>query len=208
MAPLCHCAECVRLLLATAHVPLAAAPRHSQPSWSALLELRGPTGSSPALPLGALPVLTLPSGVVVTQSGAHARYAAKKAGLYPRDDDEKALFIDEIIGVAEDAQNKVPQGGDADAKKAARAAYVKDGLPKYFNYLSAKLGAGPFFGGAAINLADLAVFAITHAVATGGWDYVDGDAVLADYPALKAHHAALRAHPLVVAHGHLDAPKA
>ena len=200
-------------LPAVALAGIAAAPPLSacllpQPSFAALVELRGPTGSSPAVPRGARPVHTLPSGVVVTQSGAHARYAAKKAGLYPRDDDEKALFIDEIIGVAEDAQSKVPQGGDAEAKKAARAVYVKDGLPKYFNYLVAKLGAGPFFGGAAINLADLAVFSITHAVATGGWDYVDGDAVLADYPALKAHHVALRAHPLVVAHGHLDAPKA
>ena len=31
-------------------------------------------------PLGQMPIMTLPNGTVVTQSGAHARYAGKLAG--------------------------------------------------------------------------------------------------------------------------------
>ena len=172
-------------------------------NWAALLELRGASGSSPGCPLGSLPVLTLPSGVVVTQSGAHYRYAAKKAGLYPRDDDEAALHIDEILGLCDDVLAKVPQGGEPAAKAAARAAYVADKLPIFFHYLTAKLGAGPYFGGASINLADLAVFSLTHGIASGSWDHVDGPKTMAAYPALAAHLAAMTAHPLVVAHGHL-----
>ena len=57
-----------------------------------LMAARGIEGASPAVPLGQLPTLTLPNGQVVTQSGAHARFAAKKSGLYPRDDDENALL--------------------------------------------------------------------------------------------------------------------
>ena len=189
-----------RICLGAAGIPYTYA---SVPSWSALLELRGPSGASPACPLGSLPVLTLPSGAVVTQSGAHYRYAAKKAGLYPRDDAEAALRIDEVLGICDDVLAKVPQGGEPAAKAAARAAFVADKLPIFFNYLTAQLGAGPFFGGARADLADLAVFALTHGIAAGSWDHVDGQAVMAAYPALAAHLAALTAHPLVVAHGHL-----
>ena len=47
-------------------------------TWGELVEARGEAGATPEIPLGQLPVLTLPSGRVVCQSGAMARYAAKK----------------------------------------------------------------------------------------------------------------------------------
>lgn len=154
------------------------------------------------MPLGQLPVLTLPSGKVVTQSGAHARFAAKKAGLYPRDDDEAALFIDEIVFAAEDVLAKCPQDPDVEVKKAKRAAFAKDVLPKYLKFLADKLGAGPFYGGASINLADLSVFALIDAINSGGFDYIDAH-VLHAFPALLAHALAVREHPIVVKHGEL-----
>ena len=152
---------------------------------------------------------TLPSGRVVTQSGAHARWAAKKAGLYPREDDEAALFIDEIVFSAEDCVAKMPAhgGGDAESRVAARADYVKKVLPKYLKFLTEKLGAGPYFG-ADLNLADLTVFALVDTLHSGGYDGIDGREVLKAYPALLAHALTVREHPLVIKHGHLPAAPA
>ena len=59
----------------------------------------------PTLPLGQLPVLTLPSGRVVCQSGAIARYAATLAGLNGKSPEE-TLLIDEIVTCAEELMNK------------------------------------------------------------------------------------------------------
>ena len=194
-----------RVCLGAARIPYKVVPVMGR---AALAALRGPSGSSAAVPLGQLPVLTLPSGEVITQSGAHMRYAGKKAGLYPREDDEAALRIDELLGVVEDAISKVPRGGEAEALKAARALYAKEALPLYLRYLSKKLGGGPFFAGSKLSIGDLAVFSLTDALDADAWDHVDGAAVLAAFPALHAHHAALAAHPLVVQHGHLPARKA
>ena len=121
-----------------------------------LLAARGPSGFSDAVPLGQLPLLTLPSGQVVTQSGAHLRYAARKAGLYAADD-EKALLVDEILDTVVDFMAKVPQHPDSEQKKALREAWVKDVAPKYLSFFARKLSAsaGPFLFGADLNVADL-----------------------------------------------------
>ena len=42
------------------------------------------------LPFGQLPTMILPTGTVITQSGAIVRYAAKLAGVYPDDPNECA----------------------------------------------------------------------------------------------------------------------
>ncbi len=47
-----------------------------------LVVRRGTAGRSATIPLGQLPTLTLPSGAVITQSAAIARYAAKLANLF------------------------------------------------------------------------------------------------------------------------------
>ena len=94
----------------------------------------------------------------------------------------------------------MPQLPDADAKKAARLAFAADVMPKWLALLQDRLGAGPFYGGATLNLADLSVFAVTTGICKGQWDYIDAEAVLAPYPALRAHHDAVLAHPLVVEH--------
>jgi hypothetical protein len=80
-------------------------------------------------PLGSVPSLTLPSGRTVVQSAALARFAAKKAGIYPRDNDEAALLIDEIFETALEFANKVPQTPDKEASpRAAVAALPTDSL--------------------------------------------------------------------------------
>eukprot|EP01052_Picozoa_sp_SAG31_P024816 SAG31_NODE_2136_length_6360_cov_5.316882_5_plen_227_part_00 len=72
-----------------------------------------------------LPVLKLPSGRIITQSTAIARFAAKHgdAGLYPTDP-EAALLVDELICVAEDALTKTPSDPDQEIKKTKREEYA------------------------------------------------------------------------------------
>jgi hypothetical protein len=61
----------------------------------------------PGTPLGALPTLTLPSGVVVAQSEAIMRYAAAKAGVALSPED--GLLADELAATAMEMLNKCPQ---------------------------------------------------------------------------------------------------
>jgi glutathione S-transferase len=116
---------------------------------------------------------------------------------------EETLLIDEVCETATELLNKCPQSADAEAKKALRTAFAKDAMPKMFAFLSQRLRAGPFYGGEKLNLADLTVFAVVDGVKSGSWDYIDGSFVDA-YPALASHLEAVRSHPLVVEHGHLE----
>ena len=49
------------------------------------------------------------------------------------------VVFSQIIEVAAELMNKTPQNPDAEVKKTLRAAYVKDSLPKYCNFLSKKV---------------------------------------------------------------------
>mmetsp|Transcript_2837 Transcript_2837/g.4618 ORF Transcript_2837/g.4618 Transcript_2837/m.4618 type:complete len:132 (-) Transcript_2837:1877-2272(-) len=65
-------------------------------NYQQLVDGRGPEGASDEYPLGSVPVLKLESGVTYCQSGALLRYAGKKCGMYPKDDDDLCLAIDEV----------------------------------------------------------------------------------------------------------------
>jgi len=149
-----------------------------------------------------VPVLTLPSGKRVCQSAAINRYAASLAKLYGSSLEE-TLHIDEVCETALELLNKCPQSADAEAKKALRLKYKTDSMPNMFAFLSQRLGAGPFYGGEKLNLADLTVFAVVDGIKSGSWDYIDGSFV-DSYPALASHVEAVRLHPIVVEHGHLE----
>ena len=169
-------------------------------SWA---DMQARKAASPAsFPLGQMPVLALPSGAVVSQSGAHMRYAAKKAGLYPRDDDERALIIDECLATTDEMMGKTPQNPDAAVKKALREAFAASptGLPKYLGFFVGKLAAsgGPFLLGRDLSLADIDLLAALVAIESGSWDFIPPSVIPT---ALAAHMAAVRAHPLVVQHG-------
>jgi glutathione S-transferase len=155
-----------RLCLRAAGVPF----EDERIGFPALVALKGEAGFSPAVPLGQLPIITLPSGEVVTQSGAHFRWAAKKAGLYPADADA-ALLVDEVMHVCDEMSSKLPQHADKEVKKSMREAFVKDVMPKYMGFLEKKLAArgGKFFGGASIDVADLSLFTTFLSIKKGSW---------------------------------------
>jgi glutathione S-transferase len=139
----------------------------------------------------------------VTQSSAQWRWAAKKAGLYPRDEegDERALRIDELVDTVNELGAKVPQDKDVEAKRAKRAAFVAEVLPKYLNFFTAKLSAGPsglFFE--RITLADLVLFSTLYSIKKGQWDFIE-PSVLDAWPAIGRFYDAVLAHELVQRHG-------
>ena len=182
-----------RICLAAAGIPFVdERVKHAE-----MVKSRGPLGFSPSLPLGQLPVLALPSGRVVTQSSAHWRWAAKKAGLYPRAEaeDDRAMFIDELIATTDEMGAKVPQDKDAEAKRAKRAAFVAEVLPKYMAFFSSKLAPGPLFF-EALTVADLVLFSTLHSIKKGQWDNIE-PSVLDAWPAIGRFYDAVLAHDLV-----------
>lgn len=110
-----------------------------------------------------------------------------------------ALLVDEVIASLDETWAKVPFGGDDIAAK--RAAWLADARAKYLPYFEARLGAGPFFTGTDLSLADLFVFVLTDMMSSNFFDHIDGATSLDGFAALQAHRAAVAAHPLVVAHG-------
>lgn len=105
----------------------------------------------------------------MTQSSAITRYAAKLAGLYPTDDHIKAMFIDEIVDVVNEAAAKAPQTSDIELKKKLREEYAKKDLVKYFTFLAKKLekSTSKFIVGNTLSLADLYTYSLLRAIRTG-----------------------------------------
>lgn len=158
------------------------------------------------VPLGQLPVMALPSGESFCQSIALARFAAKKSGLYPVDDDVAALRVDEVVDTLNDVMVSAPMGGTPEELKAKREAWTASSA-RFLAYFERRLGevaaSGPFFLGAKLSVADLWLYVLLSMTNEGFYDHVAKDWIVgsAAYPRLTALFEAVKAHPLVVAHG-------
>jgi glutathione S-transferase len=171
-------------------------------------ELVASKADTASFPLGQVPTIKV-GDRTFAQSGAIARWAAKKAGMYPRDDDLAALAIDEALDTAQEFSGSVPQLPDAELKKAARAIWLEKKFPVFMGYFGRKVasGPGPFLFGAELSLPDLVLFSSLNGLATGDWDYIPSTCTDA-YPWAATLREAVRAHPAVVKFGGLPAPKA
>ena len=188
--------------------------RHSRPfagipfefekvDYKTLVERRGESGASDAVPLGSLPVVSI-DGKVYCQSGALARWTGAQGAnkLYPVDGSPTdLLLVDEVFETCADAMASCPQDADEQRKKAAREAYAdkKSGkLHKFLSLVEKRLGehAGDFVLGAKLSLADLAVVASFDGILAGGWDFID-KSNLDGYPRVLACIKAVKAHELV-----------
>ena len=105
----------------------------------------------------------------VTQSAAITRYAAKLAGLYPTDDHIKAMLVDELIDVANEAAAKCPQNKDPELKKKLREEWAKNDLVKYYTFLAKKVEKSPskFVIGDSLSIADLYVYGLLKSIRSG-----------------------------------------
>ena len=161
---------------------------------------KGEATRTKEIPLGQLPVLTLPTGTIVTQSFAISRYAGKLAKLYPEDPLE-ALLVDEIIDVDSDILNGVPRNLDAEALKTKREEYAAGKLNTYFSFLAEKLEAssGPFFSGNKYTAADIHVYFAIKMFRMGILDHIPSD-YDSKWPVLGAFVDALERDPVFAPH--------
>lgn len=153
-------------------------------------------------PLGQVPTLHV-DGVQITQSDAITRYAGKLAGLYPTDP-YQALLCDEVLGVVEDANNKMgpTYGMSGDALKAARTALAEGPLPMYLRWMESALQAhgGEYFADGRLTVADLKVFVYVRGLNSGRLDHIPADLVQQVAPLLNAHAQRIAALPAVAAY--------
>jgi len=116
-----------------------------------------------------LPQLTLPNGVLVTQSTAIARWAAQQESdeakqqphfvpdLYPQNADE-AILVDETMAIVDQIVAMTPKDSDIEVRKEKRLAYSTTGFMHVgMSIIEKRLEAsgGPFLLGDRLTLADL-----------------------------------------------------
>ena len=153
-------------------------------------------------PLGQMPILTLPSGQVIAQSGAQARYAGRLANLYPTDPEEQ-LRCDEIFESCFEFMNLCPhqQFKDADEKKRCREEFAANVVPVYFGFFANKLaaGGGGYFVGGRLTIADLFFYSAVKCVRSGFWDYVP-PSIDVRWPAIGAFIDTMESNPVFAPH--------
>lgn len=160
-----------------------------------LVEKRGAAGFNSQVPLGQLPILEI-DGKVLVQSVAMARFAAKKAGMYPADD-VKALLVDSVLETVNDMSASAPQDPDKEVKKTKREAWTQNKLPMFLNYLENNIDdEGPYMFGKELGLADLFLFNTVNSFKTAGYDYVPATAV-DGYPKLNRLYEAAKDNEVV-----------
>jgi glutathione S-transferase len=139
-------------------------------------------------PLGQVPTLML-DGNQITQNNAIARYVAKQAALYPKDDFQ-ALLCDEIMEAIEEIIHKTvatfPLRGAQ--QKLAREALTKGPLTQYLRWAEQQLvtQGGNYFVQDRLSIADLKVFVWLNSLNSGNLEHIDKDLVLKVAPKLNA----------------------
>ncbi|TMW67937.1 hypothetical protein Poli38472_007609 [Pythium oligandrum] len=148
--------ELLRLVYAYGRLPLEEDMVAIGPEFMAL---------KPKLLFGVLPEMDI-EGKRYAQSVALARYAAKQVGLYPSNDDMKALEVDMIVDAVRDVMNLVAKGTFRESDPERRGKNIhklnKYELPAYLGGIQSRLPSSstPFFLGDQVSLADIALFDI------------------------------------------------
>lgn len=150
-----------------------------------------------APPFGQFPFLHLENGQKLAQSLTILRYAAKQAGLMPKDDFEAAVaesMVEQINDCAGACYGVIFGPGGEEEKAKGKAAVNAEKLPALLKGVVAHLGQNKFLGGAEPNVADIILFAFADSFSQYGFDWV------AAAPALKSSIEGMRAHPKLQAY--------
>ncbi len=141
-----------------------------------LVEQRGPSGQSREVPLGFLPTIELESGQISSQSQSIARYAGRVAGMYPNEDFEKSLLVDEVMESALEMMMGKP---------------TEDSMKKYLKFLSDKLGNNTYLlGDEVVSIADLIIFQCMFNIQDDRVEGIDFHQMFRKYPKLlKLFHS-------------------
>jgi glutathione S-transferase len=152
----------------------------------------------PKTPFGSLPLLELPGRPVLAQSNAILTYIGRRYGVLPKDELEAARHL-AVMSYVEELRAQISPTlhmTDEAEKKRARENLASAVIPAWGANLEKQIGEGPFFGGAAISVADLKIHMVVRWLNGGALDHVP-TTVLADYPKLNRIHDAVGAHERV-----------
>ena len=164
-------------------------------------DVRVPVADWPAMkddmPYGALPVLELPNRGSFAHSNAILVLVGRRHGLHPKDDFEAARHEGMMQHVEDLRAALGPTMRMAEAeKKAARETMVAGYLPQWGRMAERNIGAGPFFGGAELQVVDLKIHLVVRWLTSGTLDHVPAT-IFDACPKLLGVHAAVREHPRV-----------
>lgn len=149
----------------------------------------------PTTPFGSLPILELPGKPALAQSTAILVMVGRGHGLHPKDDFEAARH-EAVMQSAEDLRANVAptlRMTDEAEKKKARENLAATYLPTWAAFVEKQIGDGPFFGGAAIHVADIKLYVVVRWFASGTLDHIPAT-VFAPFPKLTRLHDAVRDH--------------
>jgi prostaglandin-H2 D-isomerase / glutathione transferase len=151
----------------------------------------------PKTPFGGLPLLEIPGHPVLAQSNAILGLIGRRHGLLPKDDFEAARH-EAILLYAEELRSKVATTlrMENDAKKAAREAIAANDVPIWARNVENQVGAGPFFGGSTLSVADIKLFMVVRWFKSGAIDHIE-KTVFDAYPKLLRLFDAVENEPRV-----------
>lgn len=153
-----------------------------------------------SLPFGALPVLTVEGHPPLAQSNAILTLVGRQHGLHPTEP-WAAAREEAIMAAVEDMRAKLGplmRLKDEAEKRRTREEAASGYLQDWGGWIERQLGDGPFVAGAALHVVDLKLFVVLGPYLKGNVDFIPAD-VFRAFPKLLAVHAAVAAHPGVVA---------
>ncbi len=194
-------AEVIRLVLAEAgvewdehHVGHGTPPAGGRPTDIAVLKATG------VLPFGAVPVWEEPGGFRLAQSAAIANHLARRHGLRGAGPEEEAR-CDELLGAVDDVRLELRRLHTAAPGERAevRAELLSKTLPRWLGdlerLLAPRLQATGFAAGAALTVADLALWYVLEMIRDN-----ELGAPLQACPALSAFFERIAARPRIAAY--------
>jgi glutathione S-transferase len=154
----------------------------------------GALKASGELPFGSLPVLDVESRdgkVSAAQSNAILRFVGRRSGLYPTNDDLRALKVDEALDLGEDLYHLLSPSmaeNDPERRAAMRKALAEETLPRWAGYIERLLvanGRAGFLAGDALTVADLKLYWIVDKLTNGSLEGIP-TSILERFPAIVA----------------------
>jgi glutathione S-transferase len=148
----------------------------------------------PTTPFGSLPVFELEGKPPIAQTNAILVLVGRKHGLHPTDD-FKAAQHEAMMAYVEDLRTAVGNTmriADEAEKKKVREGLVESYIPTWSANAEKQIGdAGPFFGGAKMNVVDIKIYVTMRWFISGALDHIPAT-VFAAYPKLNRVFEAVR----------------
>lgn len=154
----------------------------------------------PQTPFGSLPVFAVPGHAPLAQSNAILVLIGRRHGLHPKDDFVAAQH-ESVMAAVEDLRGAIRPSmvvKDPDEKRRMREQLAAEVIPVWAAHVERLIGEGPFFGGAAPQVADIKLYVVSKWIKSGVLDHIPAT-VLDAYPKLNRLHDAVREDPRVKA---------